>query len=79
MPQGLRHRFWPESVFGSITGIFVVVTLVWHHWIEVVFGVDPDKGNGSAEWLVVVALLVITTALAVSARFEWRRARLAKA
>jgi undecaprenyl pyrophosphate phosphatase UppP len=78
MPLGLRLRFWLESVLGSITGILAIVTLFWHDWIEVVFGVDPDKGNGSAEWLVVVVLFVVTVTLAVGASVEWRRARLAE-
>jgi DMSO/TMAO reductase YedYZ heme-binding membrane subunit len=77
MPHGLRRRFWLESILGSITGVITVVTLFWHDWIEAFFGVDPDKGNGSAEWLVVLTLLILTAALTVRARFEWRRARLA--
>jgi len=78
MPPGLRIRFWLEVILGSISGILAVVTLFWHDWIEAIFGVDPDKGNGSAEWLVVVVLLVVTATLAVGARIEWRRARLAE-
>lgn len=77
MPSGLRYRFWVESILGSITGVVAVVTLFWHDWIEAVFGVDPDKANGSAEWLVVLILLILTGALAVGARLEWRRAQLA--
>ena len=77
MPSGLRYRFWLESILGSISAVVAVVTLFWHDWIEAVFGVDPDKGNGSAEWLVVLILLILTVALAVGARLEWRRAQLA--
>jgi DMSO/TMAO reductase YedYZ heme-binding membrane subunit len=77
MPSGLRYRFWLESILSSITGVVAVVTVFWHDWIEAVFGVDPDKGNGSAEWLVVLILLILTVALAVGARLEWRRAQLA--
>ena len=77
MPPGLRRRFWLESVLGSITGAVAVITLFWHDWIEIIFGVDPDKGNGSAEWLVVVILLAVTSVLVLGARLEWRRARLA--
>jgi DMSO/TMAO reductase YedYZ heme-binding membrane subunit len=77
MPSGLRYRFWLESILGSITGVVAVVSLFWHDWIEAVFGVDPDKGNGSAEWLVVLILLILTVALAIGARLEWRRAQLA--
>jgi DMSO/TMAO reductase YedYZ heme-binding membrane subunit len=78
MPRGLRHRFWLESVLGSITGFVAVITLFWHDWIEIVFGVDPDKGNGSVEWLVVLILLILTAALAIGASVEWRHARLAE-
>jgi hypothetical protein len=38
-----------------------------------VFNVDPDSGNGSLEWLIVVALAVVTVVFAVLARLEWRR------
>jgi hypothetical protein len=77
MSHALRARFWIETILGSITGVLAIITLFWHDWIETVFGVDPDKGNGSAEWLVVAILLIVTLTLAVGARFEWRRAQLA--
>ena len=76
MRSGLRHRFWLESLLGSVTGLVAIITLFWHDWIEVVSGIDPDRGNGSAEWLVVVVLLALTVALVAGARHEWRRARL---
>jgi hypothetical protein len=78
MPPGLRYRFWLESILGSLTGMVAVVTLFRHDWIEAVFRVDPDKGNGSAEWLVVSILLFLAVALAVGARLEWHRAQLAE-
>jgi hypothetical protein len=73
MPRGLRRRFWLESMLGSVTGVTAVVTLLWHDWIETVFGVNPDKGNGSAEWVVVLSLLILTAMLGIAARLEWRR------
>jgi hypothetical protein len=73
----LRRRFWVEILFGGATGVLAIVTLVWRDWIEIVFGVDPDEHSGSIEWLVVAALLVTSIGLFVSARIEWRRARLA--
>ena len=74
MPYKLRHRFWIETILGLAASVLAVVTLFSHDWIETVFGVDPDKGNGSAEWLVVLTLAVITVMLAIGARREWRRA-----
>jgi hypothetical protein len=75
MPSGLRRRFWLESGLATVTGVLAVVTVFWHDWIEAVFGVDPDKGSGSAEWLAVAVLAVITVALIAGARVEWRRSQ----
>jgi len=75
MSHALRTRFWIETILGSITGTLDIITLLWHDWIETVVGVDPDKGNGSAESLVVTILLVVTLTFALGARLEWRRAR----
>ena len=72
----MRRRFWLESALGSVTACLALVTLLRHDWIEAVFGVDPDQGNGSAEWLVVIALLIISVVFVIGARLEWRRARL---
>jgi hypothetical protein len=77
MTSGLRFRFWLESIFGSVSGILAISTVFWHDWIEVVFGTDPDNGNGSAELLTVLVLFLLAAALTVAARREWRHARLA--
>jgi tetrahydromethanopterin S-methyltransferase subunit E len=77
MPSGLRRRFWLESICGSVTGMLAAITLFWHDWIEAVFRINPDNGDGSAEWLIVLILILVTVALAVGARREWRRAGLA--
>jgi hypothetical protein len=52
----------------------LVVTLVWHDWIELVFGVEPDGGDGTFEWLIVAVLASVTVGCFLSARTEWRRA-----
>jgi hypothetical protein len=75
MGANLRPRFWWEAILGAVTGVLGLVTIFWSDWIEAIFGVDPDHGNGSAEWLIVAVLLVASLALAFGARFEWRRAR----
>ncbi len=79
MRKALRPLFWLETGMATMTAILFVITLVWRDWIEIVFGVDPDKGNGSLEWLIVGALLVVTLVLFTLAGFEWRRARTAAA
>jgi hypothetical protein len=72
-PRVLRRRFWIESVLAAASGLLAVITVFAHDWIEVVFRVDPDHGNGSVEWLIVAALAAAATVLAFVARAEWRR------
>ena len=74
MARNLRHRFWLESVLGLITIALALATLVWHDWIESVFGVHPDGGSGAVEWMAVLTLLVLSGILTGAARHEWRRA-----
>ena len=73
MSGRVRTRFWIEAVFAGILGILLVVTLVSREWIEVVFGVDPDHGDGSVEWLAVGLIGIVCCVLSVSAHSEWRR------
>ncbi|HLW00878.1 MAG TPA: hypothetical protein VKT82_19620 [Ktedonobacterales bacterium] len=73
MKNSLRLRFWLESGLGAVTGILFVVTLLWRDWIEIIFHVDPDKGNGLLEWSIVGSLLTVTITLFFLARYEWRR------
>lgn len=74
MRNSLRSRFYPETILGIITGIMFVVTLLNRAWIETVFHVDPDGGQGWVEWAIVGALLAVTLVMAALARYEWRRA-----
>lgn len=74
----IRRRFWLESTLTAVTGVLTVLTLLWPQWLEAL-GFDPDGGDGSAEWLIVGVLLVATLALAVTARWEWRRTTVSRA
>jgi hypothetical protein len=58
-----------------VAGFLTVLTLFTREWIEALFNVDPDGGDGSLEWLIVVCLAVVTVVFAVLARLEWRRTR----
>lgn len=72
--SGLRRRFYVESGMSAASLILLILTLVNNEWIEAVFGVDPDEGSGSLEWLITAVLIVVTLAGAIFARLEWRRA-----
>ena len=71
----LRKRFWVEFVLACLSGSLTVLTLIWPNWIELLFGVEPDGGDGSLEWTLVVVLLIVTGVVSALARIEWRRAR----
>ena len=75
MKMAMRLRFWLEAGMATITSVLLVITLLWEDWIEIVFGVSPDGGDGSLERWLVVTLLVVTIVLFVMARNEWRRTR----
>lgn len=77
MTSSLRIRFWAESACGTLTALLCGLTLVTREWIELLFGVDPDRGSGALEWAIVASLLMATIACSISARAEWRRARAA--
>jgi hypothetical protein len=72
----LRTRFWLETVLAAATALLAVLTALWQDWIEIVFGVDPDRHSGSVEVLIVCALAAATAVLAIAARYEWKRAAL---
>jgi hypothetical protein len=66
------------------TGLAVVffaifaVTLFWPDWIELVFGADPDEGNGAVEWAIVAVSGALALVSILIARTEWRRQQLLK-
>lgn len=64
-----------ETVLAVVATALAVVTFIWPAWIETVFSVDPDGGNGTAEWLVVGLLALVAVTAAMLARRDYRRAR----
>lgn len=39
-----------------VSAALAVLTAIVPDWLESTIGLDPDGGNGSFEWLIVVAL-----------------------
>jgi len=74
----VRGWFWLEASLAGLTGLMFILTLLWHDWLEA-FGLDPDRGDGTVEWLVVAGFLVCSVALSAGAIREWRRAEFAPA
>ena len=72
--QRVRRRFWLECGLGGLSCLLAIGTIVWPEWIEILFGVDPDHGNGSVEVLVTVVTVALSLAFVVASRLEWKRA-----
>jgi hypothetical protein len=75
--DALRPAFYLELLLGGAALVLALVTLVWNDWIELVFEVDPDAGNGSLEKTIVAVLVVAAIICGWLARTEWRRVRTA--
>jgi hypothetical protein len=66
-------RVWLEIAVALASLALGAVTVFWPDWIELLFHVDPDGGNGAVEWLFVIALLAVGVLGSLLARVEWRR------
>jgi hypothetical protein len=64
-----------ETALAVVAAALAVATFIKPDWIETVFSVDPDGGNGTAEWLVVGLLALVAVTAAMLARRDYRRAR----
>ena len=71
--QQQRWRPGLRAVLGAVTLVVAAGTLVWPDWIEAIFHVDPDHGNGSLEAAIVVVLGLVSIVLLGSAWAGWRR------
>jgi len=69
----IRRRLRLESILAIGFLVAALVTAVWPDWIEAVFRVDPDQGNGSLEWALVAVLGVAATCTAALAWRDYRR------
>jgi hypothetical protein len=72
MRKGSKARAWLATVSAVVGLGLCLLTLVWSEWIELLFGVDPDRHTGGLELLVAGAFLVTSVVLAGQARRDWR-------
>lgn len=69
-------RFWAEIVLAAAALVATVATILTPQWIERVFGIDPDRGSGALEWIIVAALVAVALVLLALAWGERRTRRL---
>lgn len=69
----VRAARWKiESALTALFALAALVTAVFPRWIEAL-GFEPDGGNGSAEWTIVLALAVGALASAALSRRHYVR------
>jgi MFS-type transporter involved in bile tolerance (Atg22 family) len=73
MTSRISKRFWVELLMGIATALVAILTAIVPSWMERLFGVNLDHGDGSFERLIVYALLLASLACLSLARLEWRR------
>jgi hypothetical protein len=71
--RNLPARFW-FAASTAVTGLgLFVLTLFSREWFEALTGLDPDRGSGSLEIALALALLAIAALSAYDARRVYRR------
>jgi len=75
MTRTLGPLYWIETALAVACGATFALWVMAPRWIEAMFEVAPDGGNGSSEWEITIALLIATITCSMLARGEWRRCR----
>ena len=69
----LPQRFWVETALGVISAVLLVLTVVVPNWIELLFSIAPDTGNGSTEWGLAFSLAAVSVVMFAFAGRTWRK------
>ena len=59
-------------ILASLTAVVAALIAVYSRWIEGVFAIDPDHGNGGLESAIVGACFVATVVSLLGERASWR-------
>lgn len=73
MDPRLRGRFRLECMLALLGACTTVIAVIWPNWIEMLFRVEPDNGNGSTEYGLAIGLLAATLLLTIRAGWTWRK------
>lgn len=68
----MTRSFTFKLALAGTSAFLALLTLVVPDWIEAVLHLDPDGGNGSLEWLVVLVFAAAAVVFGAMARAELR-------
>jgi hypothetical protein len=66
------RRLRLEIGLAVLSTLLFVATVAWPEWIEVIFGVEPDRGDGSLEWLIMGVTALCAIGALLRAYGDWR-------
>jgi hypothetical protein len=66
------RRLRVEIGLAALSALLFLATVMSPEWIEMTFGVDPDHGGGSLEWLIMGVTALCAIGASLSARADWR-------
>ncbi|MGF6871079.1 hypothetical protein [Paraburkholderia sp. MM5477-R1] len=68
----LRGNFVVWFAFAVLSATTLAASLVWPQWIEMLFGNQPDAGDGVEEWAITGVLTAMTLIVGAAAACSWR-------
>lgn len=66
-------RVWFLTGPALASAALLILTVLWPTWIEKAFAVDPDRGDGSLEWILTSVAALTMVGFGWGARVQWRR------
>lgn len=73
MQNQLLTRFWVESLVGLISMGLFALALLAPDWMEALFRLAPDAGDGFAEWALALGWAAVSACTFGSAGRTWRK------
>jgi hypothetical protein len=64
---------WVEVAMGLMSASFLALTILLPDWMEVLFTVAPDAGDGSAEWGLALSWALVSVLMFAIAGRTWKK------
>ena len=73
VPKRLHARFWVELMLGLMSAVSLTLAIVLPNWMELLFRLAPDTGDGSAERGFALLWAAISVLMFGLAGRAWRK------
>jgi hypothetical protein len=64
---------WLELVAGLMSVVLLVLALLSPHWVELLVGLSPDAGDGSAEFGIALLWAIVSALMFALAGRTWKK------